>query len=133
MSTLTLELRDARGAEQFQGVTAFVGADASGSFGLRPGHARFITTLAFGLARFRVEEGAWQYLALPGAVLHLQGERLRVTTRRYLRDTDYGRISEALGAQLRAEERDLQATRESLRRMEEELLRRLWRLGQEAR
>jgi F-type H+-transporting ATPase subunit epsilon len=66
-------------------------------------------------------------------VLHLEGPRLRITTRRYLRDEDCERVSRSLRDQLLAEERDLRATKESLRRMDEELLRRLWRLGQEAR
>lgn len=133
MSGLTLELRDAERVERLAGVTAFVGADASGSFGLHPGHVPMITTLGMGLARFRVGSGRWQYLALPGAVLHLDGARLRLTTRRYLRDDDYERIGQLLREQLLAEERELHATKESLRRMEEELFRRLWRLGQEAR
>lgn len=131
MSGLTLELRDAQRSERISGVSAFVAEDGSGSFGLRPGHARFLTALAFGLARFRVESGPWEYLALPGGVLHLEGDRLRITTRRYLRDADYGRISTLLREHLLAEERDLRATRESLRRMEEALVRRLWRAGEE--
>ncbi len=49
---------------------SFIGEDASGSFGLQAGHARFMTILEFGLARFRTAEADWQYLALPGALLY---------------------------------------------------------------
>jgi F-type H+-transporting ATPase subunit epsilon len=125
-----IELRDARRAERFAGVTSFVGEDASGSFGIRAGHARFMTLLSFGLARFREggTDAPWRYLALPGALLYFVDGTLYIATRHYLMDTDYGRISRRLEERLAAEERELGAVRESLRRMEEELLRRMGEL-----
>ncbi len=59
---------------------SFVGEDASGSFGMLAGHARFMTALSFGLARFRRGRDAWQYLALPGAVLYFAEQRLWIGT-----------------------------------------------------
>ncbi len=132
MSGFTLELQDTGQTQRITDVYSFVGEDASGSFGLLPGHARFMTTLAFGLARFRVRQGDWQYLAMPGAVLYFSGQRLWIGTRRYLLDSDYTRVSKLLRDQLLAEEQTLHDTKKSLRRMEEELLRRLWQLGQGA-
>ena len=82
----------------------------------------------FGLARFRRGSGPWQYLALPGALLYFVDNELRITTRRYLLDPDYGRISRLLEEEMTAEEQDLRNMKESLRLMEEELLRRLWEL-----
>lgn len=130
MSTFTLHLQDALRYERIDGVSSFVGEDASGSFGVLAGHQRLLTCLVFGLARFRVGEAPWQYLAVPGAVLYFIDNALYVSTRRYLRDPDYGAISQALQEQLVAEEAELRATRESLRRMEEEVLHRIWQLGQ---
>ncbi len=130
MSGFTLEIQDATQAQRIAGVHSFVGEDASGSFGLQAGHARFMTTLSFGLARFRTSDGDWQYLAMPGAVVYFVDQRLWIGTRHYLLDNDYARISRLLREQLRAEEQALHSTKESLRRMEEELLRRLWQLGQ---
>lgn len=132
MSGFTLELHDASRAQVIADVHSFVGEDASGSFGLQAGHARFMTTLTFGLARFRLARADWQYLAMPAAVLYFADQRLWIGTRRYLLDNDYGRISRLLDEQLRAEEQALHGTKVSLRRMEEELLRRLWQLGQQA-
>jgi len=66
---------------------------------------------------------------MPGAILYFLNNVLTLSTRRYLRDDDYTRISAALQEQLLAEEEQLHATRESLRRMEESLLKRLWELG----
>lgn len=132
MTGFVLEVRDPARAETFDEVESFVGEDASGSFGLQARHARFMTVLSFGLARFRQAGGHWQYLAMPGGVLYFSGGRLWIGTRRYLLDSDYDRISSLLREQLLAEEQALHETKASLRRMEEALLRRLWQLGQEA-
>ena len=45
---------------------SFVGEDDSGSFGILPGHARVMTLLGFGLARFRVADRPGSILALAG-------------------------------------------------------------------
>jgi F-type H+-transporting ATPase subunit epsilon len=112
-----------------EGVESFVGRDASGAFGLLAGHERFLTALVFGLARFRCAAEAWEYLAVPGALVYFREDALYLSTRRYLRDPDYHRISRLLTEQLAAEERELAATQQSLRRLEAEMLRRLWALG----
>jgi F-type H+-transporting ATPase subunit epsilon len=124
--SFTLIVQDSTRAEQFAGVTSFVGVDPSGSFGIWPGHARFVTVLAVGLARFRVGAADWSYLAVPGAVAYFQGERLTLCTRRYLLGQDYDQISAALAEQLLVEEEELRAVKESLRHMEEQILTRLW-------
>ena len=129
MSSLELSLRDGRTLATVTGVTSFVGEDPSGAFGIMAGHDRFITSLVFGLARFRCGDAPWRYLALPGGLLYFAANHLRITTRRFLIDENYDRISGRLQAELLAEERILSGTRASLRQMEEELLRRLWQLG----
>ena len=129
MNSFTLQIRSATGADEIVGVTSFVGEDATGSFGILPGHARMMASLVFGLARFRCGEESWQYLAMPGAILYFRDNVLALNTRRYLLDRDYMRISHALQQQLLKEEEKLHATKESLRRMEEEVLTRLWDLN----
>ena len=129
MRAFTLKLQDATRSETISHVTTFVGEDASGSFGILAGHARIMTSLIIGLARFRIAEGSWKYLALPGAVLYFHGEILTLSTRRYLLDDDYMRISQALQQQLLAEEEKLHTMKESLHHMEEEILKRLWEMG----
>ena len=131
MRTFTLRLQDATHAQQIDGVTSFVGEDASGSFGILAGHARLIAALVIGLARFRVGEQPWTYLALPGAVLYFDAEVLTLSTRRYLIDDDYRRVSQALQQQLLIEEEGLHSMKESLHRMEEEVLRHLWEMSRE--
>ncbi len=128
MNGFTLQLQDATRTETVAGVTAFQGRDASGSFTLWPGHVRMMTVLEFGLARFR-SDGAWEYLALPGAVLYFVSDTLYLSTRRYVRDSRLERVAEVLERQLAEEERSLGEIRQSLRRMEEEMFKRLWQLG----
>ncbi len=126
MKRFTLALQDAAHTERINNVTSFVGEDASGSFGILAGHARMMTSLVFGLARFRIDKNPWQYLALPGGVLYFRKNELSISTRRYLIDDDYERISSALQEQFVAEETELHAMKKSLHQMEEQLLKRLW-------
>ena len=117
MNQFALNLLDATHEQRITGVTSFVGEDATGSFGIQPNHARFMTTLVFGLARFRLVTEDWQYLALPGAVVYFNNNELTISTRHFLIDTDLERISTLLEQQLITEAENLLATRESLHRM----------------
>lgn len=125
MNQFTLNLFDAVHEQRISGVTSFVGEDASGCFGIQAHHARFMTTLVFGLARFRLAAEDWQYLALPGAVVYFNNNELTISTRHFLIDTDLERIGTLLEQQLIAEEEDLHATRESLHKMEQAMLKRM--------
>jgi len=125
MSVFNLNLYDSHHEQRITGVNSFVGVDASGSFGILSHHARFMTTLVFGLARFSMAEDSWQYLAVPGAVLYFNNNELTISTRQFLIDTDFERISGLLEQQLIIEEDKLRTTRESLELMEQAMLKRL--------
>lgn len=125
MRAMTLQLYHATGSERFDGVTSFVGEDASGSFGILPGHVRMMTALDVGLVRFRVGANDWHYLALPGGILCAGGDRVTICTRRCLHDTDFRRMGALLAELQRADHETLGGIRESLHRLEEEMLRRL--------
>jgi len=129
MKHFTLQLLDAAHTKQIEHVTSFVGEDASGSFGILASHADLMTALIFGLARFRCGEAPWQYLALPGAILYFKENTLSISTRRYLIDENYERISTALKEQLLTEEAELQAMKQNIHQMEENILKRLWEMG----
>lgn len=133
MKGFALVVNDGGGKREFPNVTSFVGEDASGSFGILAGHARMITSLVVGLARFRDQDEVWRYLAMPGAVLYHNDRTLTLSTRRCLIDEDYTRVSAALEQQLLAEEERLRTMKERLRRMEEQLFKRLWEIGKENR
>ena len=127
MKTFTIYLQDATQPQQIDGVTSFVGEDSSGSFGIQANHARFMTSLIIGMARFRVGEDKWHYLAVPGALLYFHDNALHLTSRHYLLADDYEQVSTALQQQLLREEEKLHETKASLNRMEEEVLKRLWK------
>lgn len=128
MKPLVLHLQSATQYERIENVSSFVAEDDTGSFGILPGHARLLTVLTTGLARFRVADRPWEFIAVPGAVLYCRDNDLHVCARRYLRDPDYQRIGTALREQLQTEEQTLQQLRQRLHRLEEEMLKRLWRL-----
>lgn len=128
MKPLLVHLESATQYERIDNVASFIAEDDSGSFGIQPGHARLLTVLTTGLARFRLDTGPWEFIAVPGAVLYCHDNAVHVCARRYLRDSDYERIGTALREQLQAEERTLQQVRQRLQHLEEEMLKRLWRL-----
>lgn len=131
MNTFVLHLQSGTQYERIDDVVSLVAADASGSFGILAGHARMLTCLTTGLARFRTAAGTWRYLALPGAVLYFVDNALYVNTRRYWHDPDYQRIGVALREELLAEENNLRTLKESLHRLEDEMLKRLWTMQRE--
>jgi F-type H+-transporting ATPase subunit epsilon len=128
MKSIKVLLQDVTHTEQYEDVTSFVGEDKSGSFGILPDHDRFMTALAIGLCRFKTVHHDWLYVATAGALLYFHDNRLYLTTRHFLIDNDYGRISAALTDQLLEEEARLRGQKQSLRQMEEEVLKRLWEL-----
>jgi F-type H+-transporting ATPase subunit epsilon len=113
MSSFVLNLLATDQAQRIEGVTVFVGEDASGSFGIQAHHARFMTTLVFGLVRFKLAKADWQYLAVP------------ITTQHFLLNSDLESISLLLQQQWLVQENEVQATRDSLKRMEQAMLKRL--------
>ena len=128
MNTFSLQLYDATQQRRIDNVTSFVGEDSHGSFGLQAHHARFMTTLFFGLCSYRLQTEEWQYLALPGGVLYFNHNQLCISAQHFLIDNNFERISEQLQQQLLAEEETLMATRSSLQKMEQSMLSRLWKL-----
>lgn len=67
---------------ELPGVVAVRGEDASGSFGLLPGHCDFMTALAVSVLSFREQEGQTRYVAVRGGVLTVrEGSVVEVATR----------------------------------------------------
>ena len=48
MNSFALSLLDSRGSRHFDAITHFIGADASGSFGVMAGHAHMLVLLRYG-------------------------------------------------------------------------------------
>jgi F-type H+-transporting ATPase subunit epsilon len=133
LNTFVLHLQSATQYERIADVASFVAEDDSGSFGILAGHARAITCLTLGLARFRTADGAWRFLAVPGGVLYFVDNQLYVNTRHYFHDSDASRIGSVLREELLAEEEKLHGIKESLQRLEEAMLKRMWTMQREWR
>lgn len=129
MNTFVAHLQSATQYERIEGVTSFVGEDASGQFGLKAGHERMMSIQVFGLVRYRIGADDWYYLAVPGGVVYFVNNELFLSTRRYFRDQDYQRINTVLQEELAEEEHTLHGIKKSLYHMEEEMLKRLWQMG----
>lgn len=125
MNTFDILLRDNLRSETIREVVSFVGEDASGSFGILADHARLMTSLVFGLARFRNVAGDWRYLAVPGAILCFDRNVLNLNTRRYLLGDSYGDMSRALVEKLTEEEESLKEMKQTLHHIESSVLRQM--------
>lgn len=123
MNTFRLTLRDSVKTEHIDNVRSFTGEDASGSFGILADHSRMMTSLAFGLARYKLLDGNWHYLAMPGAMLYFIENELILNARRYIRSDNYEDISSRLTEILAAEEQSLQDIKRNLHRIEENIMR----------
>lgn len=118
MAVFTLNILASTQAQRFENVQSFVGEDASGYFGMQAGHIEFMTMLVFGMARFRLENEQWQYLALPSGLASFQANELTISTRYFLIDTDFDKISKLLEQRALKEQETMRSTRESLQCME---------------
>ncbi|MGD9153024.1 MAG: F0F1 ATP synthase subunit epsilon [Gammaproteobacteria bacterium] len=132
MKTFSLHLQSTKQCEELDDIMSFVGEDASGSFGILADHARIMTCLKFGLARFKYKNANTdeEYLALPGGLLYFNQNILIITTRYYLRSNDYDEISNALEEKSRSEREDIANIKETLHRLDEKILKRLWEMQQ---
>jgi F-type H+-transporting ATPase subunit epsilon len=129
VKTFVLHIQSATQYTCVEDAVSFVGVDTSGSFGILANHGRMMTALNYGLARYQLHNGSIHYLAFPGGILYFVNNQLHISTRRFLSDTDYQRISAGLLEQLLAEETELKRIKDSLRQLEQEMFRRLWQMG----
>lgn len=98
--------------------------DASGRFGVLPGHADFLTTLAIGVVSWRTRAGEG-HCAVRGGVLTVEGgERVAVATREAIADSDLEHLESTVLREFTdrdAAERDarVESTRMELRAVRE--------------
>lgn len=127
--TFVLTVSDAFTSERFERVRSFVGADASGSFGILARHAHCVAVLRYGLARFVDLDGRWRYLALPGGVLHFRGQVLNLMAERYFLGERRADMVERLAQAMAREDSELRTMRARLDEIERTLMRRLGTLS----
>lgn len=64
------------------GIASLRGEDASGGFGILPGHADFLTVIDAGVLRWRRPSGPWRYCAVRGGLFTVSaGSEVHVACR----------------------------------------------------
>jgi F-type H+-transporting ATPase subunit epsilon len=100
-AAFSLVLLDGQQVVRIDDVVSLVAEDASGQFGVQPGHAAMLTVLEPGLFRYRRSgQPQWTYGASVGGLLSCMAEtsrsEVRIVSRRFLQ----GAQAESLQAQL---------------------------------
>ena len=67
-------------------------------------------------------------MALPGGVLYFVDNELRIATTKFVRSSKLEEISAALDRQFRQEEEGLRDIKQSLHRLDEEIMKRMYEL-----
>lgn len=111
-------------------VTGVQAADATGRFGLRPGHEPFVTVLAPSLLVYTDEAGAERYAAVDGGVLLLEGDRVSVVTREAVLADRLEEVAEKAAAILDARRRQERHARAEFDELQTALVRQLARAGE---
>lgn len=87
-----------------EGVTSLRAEDASGGFGIRPGHADFLTTLTVSVISWTAADGARRHCAVKGGALTVEGGQTVAVSTRAAITGDLPHLAETVLAQFRAEE-----------------------------
>jgi F-type H+-transporting ATPase subunit epsilon len=84
--------------------TNFRAFDASGSFGILPGHADFLTRLAVSAVTWTAPEGAEHFCAVRGGALTVRGRKIAIATRQAVQSNDLTKLDREVLARFRAEQ-----------------------------
>jgi len=92
--------------------------DASGSFGIWPGHTDFITVLSVSVLSWRRQDGSESHCAVRGGVLTMRrGERIAVATQEAVPGEDLARLEHDVLERLRAADEQARDARIHARRL----------------
>jgi F-type H+-transporting ATPase subunit epsilon len=112
-------------------ISALRAADASGQFGLRPGHQPFLTVLVPCVLTYRTVNGREAYVAVDGGVLELETDRVTVVTRDAVRAERLAEVADAAAAMLATRQATERTARAAFAELEASLLRELSRVERE--
>lgn len=120
LSSLGAVLTDATGVRSVRAL------DATGSFGLWPGHEDLLAVLSVGLLSWRDAQDAWHWCALRGGVLTLQrGCELQIASREAVLGDDPAQLESTVLEQLRQRQQTEDHARRESHQIEVQLLRQL--------
>jgi F-type H+-transporting ATPase subunit epsilon len=123
--SLDLEILVPDGVVTRARVTALQAADASGRFGLLPGHEAFLTLLAPCVLSYRDGQGQEVYVAVDGGVLLLERDRVKVVSREAVTAARLEEVADAAAAMLEARRQREHLARVEFAELQTTLLREL--------
>ncbi|GHF60542.1 F0F1 ATP synthase subunit epsilon [Seohaeicola zhoushanensis] len=108
------------------GILSLRGEDASGGFGILPGHADYVTVIDAGVLRWRGESGPWRYCVVRGAVFTVSGgETVHVACRDAVTGDDLATLQAEVAESRRAHDDASRRTRAQSARLHARAIRRL--------
>jgi F-type H+-transporting ATPase subunit epsilon len=112
------------------GVRSLRAEDASGGFGLWPGHADFLTVLGVGVVSWLDKDEHWHHCAVRRGVMTLRrGVELEIGTREAIAGDDLDQLEHVVLAQLTQHQDAEDDVRRQVRQLEVRTLRELVRPG----
>lgn len=135
-AALSLILLDGTSSTRVENVTSVVAADASGQFGLLPGHDALVTVLEPGLFRYRqAYKTHWSYGACVGGLLSCsrtldRTTQVRIVSRRFLHGDQPEVLQTRLDELLQREGMLRVSTRESRERLDLAFYKRMQQFSQ---
>jgi len=107
-------------------VRALRADDATGSFGILPGHADFLTSLTIGVVSWRDADGMAHYCAVRRGVLSITGgQEIAIATREAVTGDDLATLDETVLARFRADTETERAERVDSTRLQLNAIRRI--------
>jgi F-type H+-transporting ATPase subunit epsilon len=101
------------------GVTALRAEDATGGFGILPGHADFLTSLVTGVVRWTAQDGVRKYCAVRRGQLSVTGgSMIDITTREAVTGSDLAGLQQQVVARFEAARQSEQAEKVSSTQLE---------------
>lgn len=136
-ATMVLELLDARRSTLVKDIISVIAEDATGQFGLLPGHEPVLTVLEPGILRFRQRKTGddWHFAACTGGMLRSNASpgqplHVQIVSRRFLFNDDPDSLQAQLQALRLQEGRARQSSRGTTEQMDRSLYQRLQELAE---
>lgn len=130
--SLDLEILVPDGVALRTRIAGLCAADASGRFGIWPGHEAFLTLLAPCLLALRDEAGVERYAAADGGVLLVEHDHVSIVTREVVTADRLEQVADAAADMLAARRRNEQAARAEFAELQSSLLRELRTMEKQA-
>jgi F0F1-type ATP synthase epsilon subunit len=131
MNVFTVVLQDLLQQWRNEEVESFIAQDPGGSFGIQAHHETLVTCLLPGLARLRIRNTGWLYIAQPGSVVVFRHNALQLATSQFILSEDREQLLDRMEQAWQAAKQGLQSAKTSYAQVEQALTRKLWEMNRQ--